>query len=233
LHKYLADAGIASRRASEQIILAGRVSVNGQVIRELGTQVDPAHDRVTIEGKKVEPRRKLYIALNKPRGYVSTRSDPEGRRTLQSLLPKEWGFLYSVGRLDMDSDGLILLTNDGDFCQRITHPRYGVLKKYRVTVEGQLEPDLLHQLTKGLWHEGELLRVEKARLLERFRPHSLVELELAEGKNREVRRLFEALRLRISRLQRIQVGKIRLGELPQGKWRTLTKSEIKSLLPEL
>ena len=233
LQKFLADAGVASRRASEQIIVAGRVSVNGQPARELGMKVDPAHDRVTVDGAPIKPKRKLYVAVNKPRGYLCSRHDSLQRRTVGDLLPKEWINLYSVGRLDYESEGLIFLTNDGQFSLQLTHPRYGVRKKYLATVEGHVEPEMLRHLTQGVAHEGEKLKAEKARLLSAKGSHSLVELVLAEGKNREVRRLFESLGLTVSRLQRIQIGPIKLGDLPVGKWRTLTEPEIKSLLAKL
>jgi 23S rRNA pseudouridine2605 synthase len=233
LQKLLADAGIASRRASELIITSGRVKVNGQLVMQLGTQVDPEHDHVSVDGQPVRTRRKLYLALNKPRGFVCSRHDPEKRPSLGDLLPKEWTDLYSVGRLDRDSEGLIFITNDGQFCLRLTHPRFGVRKKYRVEVEGELQLQHLSQITRGLAHEGEQLRAAKARFIERNRSRSLVEIELEEGKNREVRRLFEVLGFQVSRLQRVQIGRIKLGELPLGKWRTLTESEIKSLLPAL
>ena len=137
-----------------------------------------------------------------------------------------------MGRLDHDSEGLIFLTNDGEFSLRLTHPRYGVRKKYRATVEGRVDGERLRQLTRGLWHQGETLKAEKARLLSANNSNSVVELELAEGKNREVRRLFETQGLEVNRLVRTQIGKIKLGELPSGKWRTLTEPEIKSLLSE-
>ena len=233
LQKFLAEAGVASRRASEQIILAGRVSVNGQAVGELGGKVDPDHDKVAVDGAPVCAKRKLYVALNKPRGYLCSRQDELKRRTIGTLLPREWSGLYSVGRLDYDSEGLLFLTNDGQFSLQLTHPRYGVRKKYLVTVEGRVAPETLGRFTRGVTHEGEKLKAETARLLAASNSHSLVELELAEGKNREVRRLFESQGLTVRRLQRTQIGKIKLGELPSGKWRTLTEPEIKSLLPKL
>lgn len=233
LQKFLAEAGVASRRASEQIILAGRVSVNGQTLRELGSKVDPEADQVTVDGTPLRVKRKLYVALNKPRGYVCSREDDLKRRTIGQLLPREWSNLYSVGRLDFDSEGLLFLTNDGQFSLHLTHPRYGVRKKYLATVEGRVAPEVLSQFTRGVTHEGEKLKVESARLRSVSNSQSLVELELAEGKNREVRRLFESQGLTVRRLQRTQIGKIKLGELPSGKWRTLTEPEIKSLLAPL
>jgi 23S rRNA pseudouridine2605 synthase len=230
LQKYLAEAGVASRRASEKIILEGRVAVNGRTVNEMGAKVDAAADKVTVDGTPVRVKRKFYLALHKPAGYVCTRQDDLKRRTVGSLLPKEWSNLYSVGRLDLESEGLIFLTNDGEFSLHMTHPRYGVRKKYLATVTGRVESDMLHRITRGVLHEGETLKAEKARLLSANNSHSLVELELSEGKNREVRRLFESQGLGVDRLVRTQIGKIKLGELPSGKWRTLTEPEIKSLL---
>jgi 23S rRNA pseudouridine2605 synthase len=230
LQKFLADAGVASRRAGEQMMLAGRVAVNGETAQELGIKIDPVHDRVTVDGKPIRAKRKLYLALNKPRGLVCSRSDEFNRPTIFELLPKEWGHLHSVGRLDFNSEGLLFLTNDGEFSLHLTHPRYGVRKKYVATVEGRVGGEVLGRFTRGVFHQGERLKAEKARLISASQAQSVVELELAEGKYREVRRLFEADGMSVKRLQRIQIGRIKLGELKPGKWRTLTEPEIKSLL---
>jgi len=206
LQKFLAEAGVASRRASEKIILEGRVAVNGRTVSELGAKVDSTHDKVTVDGAPARTKRKLYVALNKPPGYLCSQRDEFKRRTVGNLLPKEWNNLYSVGRLDFESEGLIFMTN------------------------GRVESDMLDRITRGVAHEGENLKAEKARVISANNSNSLVELELAEGKNREVRRLFESQGLEVNRLVRTQIGKIKLGELPSGKWRTLTEPEIKSLL---
>ena len=230
LQKYLAEAGVASRRAGERIILEGRVSVNGQPVQVLGTKVDPAHDRVTVDGKSVHPKARLYLALHKTRGCVCSRKDELGRHTIYDLLPKEWQDVNSVGRLDFASEGLIFLTNDGEFALRLTHPRYGVRKRYVATVEGRVDPAMIERFTRGVWHEGEQLKAERVWLVSAGKSQSVVELELAEGKNREVRRLFESQGLAVRRLVRTQIGKIKLGELKPGRWRTLTQTEIKTLL---
>jgi 23S rRNA pseudouridine2605 synthase len=230
LQKFLAEAGVASRRAGEQIILAGRVQVNGEPVLGLGRKVDPVHDQVTVDGKALRPKRKLYVALNKPPGLVCSRNDEHARPTIYELLPKEWGHLHTVGRLDYPSEGLLFLTNDGELSLRLTHPRYGIRKKYLATVEGRVAPAMLRLFIQGVWHLGEKLKAEKARLVSGRHERCVVELELAEGKNREVRRLFESQGLTVKRLQRISIGKIKLGELRTGKWRTLTEPEIKSLL---
>ena len=230
LQKYLAECGIASRRAGERFILAGRVAVNGKIVPTLGTKVQPSQDRVEVDGRLLRPKRKLYVALNKPPGYLCTRKDPFHRPTLADLLPREWDYLMSVGRLDGDSEGLIFLTNDGRFALHLTHPRYAVRKLYRATIEGRVEPSTLRRFLDGIEEAGEILKAEKVRLISSNHTHSIVELELAEGRNREVRRLFASQALTVSRLQRTRIGRIKLGELPTGKWRTLTEPEVQSLL---
>ena len=233
LQKFLAEAGVASRRAAEAIILAGRVQVNGQPVRVLGSKVEPGRDAVTVDGKPVRIKRKLYVALHKPVGCLCTRRDERGRPTVYDFLPKEWQNLHFVGRLDFNTEGLLFLTNDGQFALCLTHPRYGVGKKYVATVEGCVERAILERFLRGVWHAGEQLRAQAARLISAGRMRSVVELELAEGKNREVRRLFESQGLAVKRLQRIQIGKIKLGELKPGRWRALTETEIKTLLAEI
>ena len=230
LQKFLAEAGVASRRASEQMILAGRVAVNGAAVRELGAKVEAGRDRVTVDGQAVRPKRKLYLALNKPRGLVCSRKDEHGRGTIYQLLPKEWGHLHSVGRLDFATEGLLLLTNDGELSLRLTHPRYEVRKKYLATVQGRVDEAVLGRFTRGLWHQGQKLKAEEARLISAGSGQSVVELELAEGKYREIRRLFEAQGMTVKRLQRVQVGRIKLGQLRPGRWRVLTEAEINPLL---
>ena len=232
LQKFLAEAGVASRRASEQIILTGRVAVNGKVVTELGTKVDPAADQVMLDGKLVRGKKKLYVALHKPVGCVCSRKDELGRHTIYELLPAEWSSVQSVGRLDYDTEGLLLLTNDGELNLRLTHPRYGVRKLYQVTVEGRAELDQMEAFTRGIRDEGEMLRAQRARVVETTKSRSVIELELTEGKNREVRRMCAAVGLTVERLVRTQVGKIKLGELRTGRWRTLTEAEIKTLLSQ-
>lgn len=233
LQKFLADAGVASRRAAEQMILEGRVSVNGQVVRLLGTKVDGTRDKVAFDGQAVRAKKKIYLALNKPVKCVCSHKDELGRPTIYELLPREWQGVSSVGRLDFNSEGLIFLTNDGEFALRLTHPRYGVRKKYVTTVEGEVTPEMLKRFTQGVFSGGEKLKALSAHLLSGGRARSVVEMELGEGKNREVRRLFESQNLTVKRLQRIQIGKIRLGELKPGKWRMLTPTEIKTLISDL
>ncbi|MBI98055.1 MAG: hypothetical protein CMO78_05935 [Verrucomicrobiales bacterium] len=229
LQKFLAQAGIASRRASEAIIRDGRVEVNGQVVTVLGTQVDPVKDTVAVEGRVIQPKSHRYVAVHKPKGVLCTRKDERNRRILTDLLPADWD-LKPVGRLDRDSEGLIFATNDGAFALRITHPRYGVPKVYEVEVAAKVPRRVLRQLTIGVEHRGELLRAAHAELLETNRTRSWVRLELTEGKNREIRRMFATQEMEVTRLIRVEIGAVKLGELPVGKWRTLTETEIQTLL---
>ncbi len=232
LQKFLAEAGVASRRGSEKLIVEGRISIDGAVIKTLGAKVDPDHVEVSVDGRPVRARRKLYVAIHKPPGYLCTRSDPEDRRIVFDLLPQEWANLYPVGRLDRESEGLLFLTNDGDFSLKLTHPRYGIRKKYIATVEGRIGEKELGRFTAGVEDDGELLKAERAHLISANNSHSVVELELAQGRNREVRRLFAVLGHEVVQLRRTQIGPIRLGELPPGRWRVLSPAEVKSLLPE-
>ena len=224
---------MASRRAGEKIILEGRVSVNGQIVRLLGTKVDADHDKISVDGKTVGVRKKIYVALHKPVGCVCSRHDELGRPTIYELLPKEWATVNSVGRLDYNSEGLIFLTNDGQFALHLTHPRYGVRKKYVATVEGDVTGEMLADFKRGVWHHGEKLQAQAGRIVSANRNKSVVELELSEGKNREVRRLFESQNLAVKRLQRVQIGKIKLAELKPGRWRTLNETEIETLIANL
>lgn len=230
LQKVIAEAGLASRRAAEQFILAGRVEVNGQVVRTLGHKIQPGVDRVSVDGVLIKPRRKYHVAVHKPRGYLCTKKDPFERRIISDLLPAEWGHLMPVGRLDQDSEGLIFMTNDGDFALRLSHPRYGVRKVYRLTVAGAADPSVPARWIAGVQEGGEVLKAESCRVITSNNTRTVFEVALAEGRNRELRRLCAALGLEVERLQRIQIGRIKLGELPSGKWRTLTEAEIKSLL---
>jgi len=230
LQKFLAEAGVASRRAGERLMLEGRVLVNGKPARALGLRVDPAADEVMVDGQVLRPRRKVYVAAHKPAGCVCTRDDPEKRPTILDLLPRDWQHLFPVGRLDYASEGLIFLTNDGEFCLRLTHPRFGVRKTYEATVRGRAEPAVVEQALRGVIERGQRLKAERARIVSANNTRSVIELVLGEGKNREVRRLLGALGLEVERLVRTRIGPIPLGELPPGRWRTLTETEIKSLL---
>ena len=229
LQKFLAQAGIASRRASEVIIGEGRVEVNGQVVTQMGVRVDSRKDAVAVDGKLIQPLGHRYVAVHKPKGVLCTRKDERKRPILGDLLPTDWD-LKPVGRLDRNSEGLLFATNDGEFALRITHPRYSVPKVHMVEVAGEVPQRALKQFIRGVEHEGELLQARKATLVNANRTRSVVELELTEGKNREVRRLFVTQKMKVTRLIRVRIGNVKLGELPAGKWRALTETEIETLL---
>jgi 23S rRNA pseudouridine2605 synthase len=230
LQKYLANSGVASRRVAEQLISAGRVAVNGQVVTTLGVQVDPAHDRVAVDGRPVQPvATHRYLALNKPVGVVSTTIDPWGRSTVLDLVPSI-GRLYPVGRLDADSEGLILLTDDGELANLVMHPRYGCEKEYRALVWGEATEELLRQLRDGVTlSEGTTApaRVELAESVGADR-HWL-DITLREGRKRQVRRMLGMVGLPVERLQRVRIGPILLGSLPLGASRPLSRSEVAAL----
>jgi pseudouridine synthase len=225
LQKFLAACGVASRRACERIILAGRVRVDGTVVREIGVSIDPARQRVEVDGAVVRRAPFRYFMYHKPRGVLTALSDPSGRGTLGDVLPPEIGRVYHVGRLDRDSEGLLLLTNDGDFAMRLTHPRYGVEKTYQVWCVGDPTAEQRQRMTRGIVDDGERLR---ARRIERLGPgrYSVV---LAEGKKREIRRLFAACGCRVTRLLRTAIGPVQLGALSTGRLRELTEEEIATL----
>jgi 23S rRNA pseudouridine2605 synthase len=229
LQKYLARCGVASRRASEQIIAAGRVRVNGAVSVELGTTVDPEHDRVEVDGWTVRiPVSQSYIVLNKPIGVVSTASDPRGRRTVVDLVP-DVARLFPVGRLDYESEGLIILTDDGDLALHLTHPRHTVEREYRALVRGTLPDTVLMRLSRGVELDGS--RTAPA-TFERMGEHAdgvWVRVVLREGRNRQIRRMFEMMGLQVVRLVRVRVGSLLLGDLAPGAWRALSAAEVAAL----
>jgi 23S rRNA pseudouridine2605 synthase len=235
LQKYLAHAGIASRRHAEELIVAGVVSVNGQIVRELGTRVDPARDEIRVRGRPVKPAAEehLYILLNKPVDTVTTAYDPQRRRTVLDLLPDEWVAqrVYPVGRLDRDTEGLLLLTNDGEMALRLTHPRYALTKEYAALVEGRPSPDALRRLERGVSLPGESRPTAPARawLAQQVGDATWVGMELHEGRNRQVRRMLEVVGHRAIRLRRVRVGPLTLGRLPAGHSRLLTPKEVESL----
>lgn len=229
LQKYLARCGVASRRASEQIITSGRVRVNGQKAVELGTSVDPEHDRVEVDGRAVLPPATLsYVALNKPIGVVSTASDTRGRRTVLDLVPGD-ARLFPVGRLDYDSEGLILLTDDGDLAMRLTHPRHGVEKEYRALLRGDVTEDVLKRLRAGIELDGTRTAPATFERLEEHPDGVWVRVVLHEGRNRQIRRMVEAVDLDVVRLVRVRVGSLRLGSLAPGGWRRLSAAEVAAL----
>lgn len=235
LQKYLAHAGVASRRHAEELITAGAVSVNGRVVRELGTRVDPARDEVRVHGRPVKPAATdhLYILLNKPTDTVTTAYDPQRRRTVLDLLPDEWVArrVYPVGRLDRDTEGLLLLTDDGELALRLTHPRYALTKEYAALVEGRPSVAALHQLERGVLLPGEERPTAPARawLEQQVGDATWMGIELHEGRNRQVRRMLEVIGHPAIRLRRVRVGPLTLGRLPPGQSRLLMPQEVESL----
>jgi len=230
LQKFLANAGVASRRKSEELITAGRVRVNGTIIKELGTKVDPLADKVLVDGRIVENAQPVWIALNKPRGYVSTREDPQGRPTIYDLLPDTLRTLFYVGRLDIDSEGLILLTNAGDAAHQLLHPSFEVSRVYEVLVDGEVKPGTVRKLLDGVELEDGVARAEAVNVaFARAAGQSVVQLTLREGRKREVRRMMGAVGHSVRRLVRTSYGPVTLEGLEMGKWRELTEAELRAI----
>ena len=230
LQKFLAETGVASRRASEELIRQGRVTVNGRCITELGTKIDPDADHVSVDAKPAVVEHKVYIALHKPPGALCTCRDTHGRKRVLDFLPRSLPRLYPVGRLDCDSEGLLLLTNDGDFSLRLTHPRYKKSKRYRALVSGVWKTETAARLLKGIVSDGELLRAEKIVEIETHGGATELELIIREGKKRQIRRMLAAVGHPVQRLVRVAIGGLMLGNLKQGEWRYLTHEEIQRLL---
>jgi len=228
LQRALAAAGFGSRRQCEELILEGRVEVDGQIVDQLGTTIDPSASKVFVDGTPLKPRRLVYYAVNKPVGVVTTNADPEGRPRVIDLVPPDER-VFPVGRLDRSSEGLILLTNDGDLAQHLAHPRYEVQKVYRVTVAGSVQPETIRQMQQGIYIAEGLVRVEGARVLKAKSRATEMEITLREGKNREIRRILARLGHKVQTLKRIAIGPLRLGEMPTGAYRKLTFEEIRKL----
>ncbi len=226
LQKVLAHAGLGSRRACEELILQGRVSVNGQVVRQLGTRVDSTVARITVNAEPIRLETTVYYAVNKPKGYVSTNFDPSGRPRVVNLLPEIPERVYTVGRLDEDSTGLMILTNDGELANKLAHPRYGVEKIYRALVAGLPGPEMLAKLTEGIWLSDGKVRAKRARIVGRQGQATQLELVLAEGKKREIRRMLSKLGHKVMSLTRIAMGPVTLKGLPTGNCRPLSRHEV-------
>ncbi len=231
LQKVLAQAGVASRRASEELIAEGRVEVNGKIVTEMGTRVDPERDQIRVDGARIPSARKhVYLIFNKPRGVVSTMDDPQGRPTLTDFIPARTPRVYHVGRLDTDTEGLLLLTNDGEFAHRLSHPSYEVKKTYVAEVEGFLDNKTLRALGKTTVLEDGPVTPDKVKLVMRSDPKSLVELTVHEGRNRLVRRLMDSCGHPVRKLSRTRFGSVHVGQLAVGQMRPLTRDELGSLL---
>ncbi|HQL00587.1 MAG TPA: pseudouridine synthase [Smithellaceae bacterium] len=233
LQKIIAAAGVASRRAAEKLITEGRVSVNGEVVRELGAKADARTDVVRVDGKTIAQDRMLcYIAMNKPAGYVTTMSDPQQRPTVVDLLGDLPERVYPVGRLDYESSGLLILTNDGDFTQKVAHPRGEVPKTYRVKVAGRLSREEIRRLERGIVLPDGLFRPEGVRVEKQNDQSVWLLITLREGRNRVIRRAFEEMGRRVARLVRQSIGPVALAGLKEGAWRHLTDREVAGLIRE-
>lgn len=227
LQKYMAQGGVASRRAAETLIASGSVTVNGKTVTELGTKIDPEADIVTVKGKRIKPvQKKVYIMMNKPREYVTTVKDNFSRKTVLDLIPESLGRVFPVGRLDYDSEGLLLLTNDGDLTFHLTHPSHEITKSYLVLVAGKPDEQALLALRNGVFIDGRKTRPAKAVLRRTEEDKSILQITISEGRNRQVRKMCAAVGHEVLRLRRIAEGPLSLGDLKSGQWRHLTEKEI-------
>ena len=230
LNKYLAQRGAASRREADRMIQEGRVAVNGRVVEDLGHKIDDGRDRVAVDNRKIKPGRELvYMMLNKPKGFLVTLADPLGRATIKNLIPSLPDGVNPVGRLDKDSEGLLLLTNDGEMANRLTHPRYEVRKTYIVCVEGRISPEEIDKLEKGVHIDGGLTAPAKVKVLESRPQSSVLQIEIHEGRKREVRQMCESVGHEVVRLTRVSFAGLRLETLLNGQWRFLKKEEVHRL----
>jgi 23S rRNA pseudouridine2605 synthase len=224
LNRFLAAAGVGSRRHCDELIATGRVTINGRVCSDFRIQ-PTARDHVKVNGKLVYVHRPLHIVMHKPAGFVSTRSDPHARDTIFDLLPPKFPRLFNVGRLDAQSEGLLLLTNDGELAQRLTHPRYEIEKEYELTLDRQLDPALASKLLRGIFLDDQRAKITRLHSVTSTR----LRVTLRQGINRQIRRMFHKIGYEVKRLVRIRIGNLRLSDLPRGHWRPLTKSELEAL----
>lgn len=232
LQKYIADSGVTSRRKAEELITSGKVTVNGKKVTELGTKVDPNEDVIMINGEVIDRNRvdHIYLVLNKPRGYITTVSDPEGRDTVMDLVPQIKTRVFPVGRLDYLSEGLLLMTNDGDFSNLIMHPKFEVIKTYEVKVFGKVTDTLLQKLKGGITTDVGVLKPKSVRVIEVLPGKTWLEFRLNEGKNREIRRLCEAFGLTIDKLRRVAIGGLSLTGVKPGEWSYISKADLFKLI---
>ncbi len=229
LQKILAKAGIASRRKAEQLILEGRIRINGRVVSEVGSKADPILDTITCDNRPIVIEEKIYILLNKPAGYVTTLSDPQGRPVVSDLVANIPLRLFPVGRLDLETEGALLMTNDGELGNAILHPRYEVNKTYEATIIGSPAEEKLNLLRQGIRIDGVQTRPAQIRVLKRRKEQTQVEVIIHEGKKSQVRKMFQAISHRVLHLKRTAYGNLRLGALPIGKYRILSRNDLKNI----
>lgn len=229
LQVVLAAAGYGSRRQCEELIQDGRVDVDGKTVSELGVRVSPSSQKIRVDGEALPKLRPVYLALNKPKNALCTNSDPQGRRRVGELIPREFGRLFPVGRLDQNSEGLLLLTNDGALAERLTHPRFEVPKKYKVQVAGLVDFNLVRDLKRGVHIAEGVVQADEVVVKSRYKMSSILEITLKEGKNREIRRMLARLGHKVMQLQRVQIGPIKLGKMAPGEFRRLTTQEVAAL----
>jgi 23S rRNA pseudouridine2605 synthase len=230
LNRWLAMAGVCSRRAADELIESGRVSVNGEVVKQLGLRIDPEADDVRFDDTRVRPEKTVHILFNKPKGIVCTNARHEQKKRVIDLLPEVRGRIYTVGRLDLDSEGLILVTNDGEFAMRMTHPRYGVPKTYAVLVRGQVKDQDLEKARGGVWLAEGRTGGMRLRIVRTGKERTYIKAELREGKNREIRRVFARIGFPVISLKRVRIGELTLHGLGRGKYRFLGPDEVSGLL---
>ena len=229
LNKFLANCGVASRRKCDEIIFEGKVKVNGEIVKNPAIQVNPEKDEVEVNGEKVKLPEKVYIALNKPKGVLCSLKDDFGRTIITDLVKDIPQRIYPVGRLDYNSEGLIILTNDGELANRLIHPRYKVKKKYHVLIKGEIKDEDLKKLEQGIELDGKKTLPAECKILNKSKKSTLIEMTIQEGRKRQIRRMLQELGYEVKRLRRVQFGPIKLGMLKQGEWRFLTKKEIEKL----
>lgn len=230
LQKYLSMCAVASRRKAEELIAQGKVKVNGKVA-QIGDKISPKHDNVTVSGRKIVGSRKhYYIMLHKPRGYITTMDDEMGRKCVAELVRDVGARVYPVGRLDKDSEGLLLMTNDGEFANHMTHPSKHIPKTYRVTVRPDVTEDMLTAFATGMEIDGRITAPADAHIIEKQDNRVVMEIVLYEGRNRQIRKMCESLGLEVARLKRTSMGSLKLGMLPPGKWRELKEDEVHKLM---
>lgn len=230
VQKFLSECGVASRRKSEELIMQGKVRVNGVVV-SLGDRVDPKRDTVTVSGKKItKSKQHTYIMLHKPRGFITTMSDEMDRKCVAQLVEDAPARVYPIGRLDRDSEGMLLFTNDGEFANALTHPSRHVAKTYRVTVRPSITEDQLTAITQGIMIDDRKTAPAEVRVISKEENRVVLEIVLYEGRNREIRKMCEEIGLEVARLKRTAVGSIKLGMLKQGAWRELTEEEVRKLM---